>query len=89
VRDSGVVGFDDPVELKPIPSAPYERAVVASELWREIVDNQDIGKTNSYTEAQFERLQEKYYGKVFLRVKINGLQVGVQHLIAPDTWVTL
>lgn len=88
VRDVNVSTGDE-VEIKPVPSAPYERAVVASDLWRMIVDEGEVGRTNSWVEQYFERLQEKYYGKIFLRISVKGLTVIVFHLTDDARWVKL
>lgn len=76
-------------ELKSIPNAPHERAVVANELWQMLVADNEIGQTNAQVELRFGMLQEKHYGRQFLRVKVEGLHVSVQHLNDRGEWVTL
>lgn len=88
LRPSDIKGFPEPEPLREIPDEPLERAKIAAELWQEIVEDGELGRTNDQVEYLFTKRVRELYGNEFLRVKINGLTVTVQHLVW-GKWETL
>lgn len=88
LRPSDIKGFPEPEPLREIPDEPLARAKIAAELWQEIVDDGELGRTNDQVEYLFTKRVRELYGNEFLRVKINGLTVTVQHLVW-GKWETL